>query len=80
MEELEYTIKQNKRTIQVQLNRILEPVAELQALIERDDFYGSDARTWADGHVAEEVAKMGALLERQRALMEALHMVKKAQE
>jgi hypothetical protein len=77
MEELEYTIKMNKRAILARLERVQKAMAELQSLIETENWHGSDSATWVDGHAAEEMAAMSSLIARQRALVDVLRILKK---
>jgi hypothetical protein len=80
MEELEYTIKQNLATINVQLEKVMDDMMRLQKSIEREDWHGYDSLVWVDGHAAEDMARMTSLVMQQRTLVSALHMVKKTQE
>jgi hypothetical protein len=77
VEELEYTIKMNKHAILARLERVQDVMKDLQTTIENEIWNGDSAMTWVDGHAAEEVTAISSLIARQRALLEALHIVKK---
>jgi hypothetical protein len=76
-EELEYTIKMNQRAIEAQQQKLQKNMAALQTLIESNDYHGYNSMVWLEGHVAEDIANMSSLIARQRALVDALHIVKK---
>lgn len=78
MEELEWTIKQNKRAIEAKSAQIAKLTASLQNVVESDDWHGYNATSWTDGESARLHAEMSSLIARQRALVDALHMIKKA--
>jgi len=75
-EELEYTIKMNKHAILARLERVQDAMKDLQATIESEAWNGERAKTWTDGHAAEEVTAIASLIARQQALSEALRIVK----
>lgn len=80
MEELEYTAEMNKRALVYEMEKIAKEVAKLQALITNEQWHGYNSTMWTEGHVSEMVTSLSGLLMRQRTLIDALHMVKKASE
>lgn len=79
-EELEFALKMNKRAILDRFERVKKDMAELESLIESENWHGGDSITWVDGHAAEDVAAMASLIAQQRALNAALIIVKKVSE
>lgn len=55
MEELEYTIKQNKDAIEYQVAKLVKETANLQELMATDNFHGYNATMWTEGHNSETV-------------------------
>jgi hypothetical protein len=77
IEELEYEIKQNRSRIATQAKRVQDYTADLQNMVDADDYNRSTARNWTDGHVSEEVTHLASLLQKQSTLEMALAIVKK---
>jgi hypothetical protein len=80
MEELEYTIQMNLRAIEAQREKIQKDIDALSSLIVGNDYHGYNSMVWLEGHVAEDIANMSSLIARQRAPVDALHIVKKTSE
>lgn len=80
IEALEYGIKQNKFRLAEQIKRVFVYTDELRTMVETDNYDQSAQRYWVDGHVSEDVTKLGSLFQERRALQQSLAIVKKYQE
>ena len=78
-EELQYHIKQNQTAIEQELKDIMEAVQSLQTNITNNTWQAITVTDWTEGFVARDVAHIGSLLARHRALCEALHIVGKTE-
>lgn len=75
MEELEYTIEQNKRMLELELDKVAQYVANLKNALENEQI--SNITDWTDGYAARDVAKVSSLLAKHQGLSEALRIISK---
>jgi hypothetical protein len=76
MDELEYTIEQNKRMLVNELDKVAAYVASLKASLESGQV--SNITDWTDGYAARDVAKVTSLLAKHQGLSKALRIVSKS--